>query len=199
MHHRGDAFSNTTNFVRFKSHERKIGEKLPGLIAQILISTRPHRTEVLPPDGCASSKIKDIWQVWFVERTLVLVPPNSRLEASTANGVDGLSTPSRNSKVNGISLSPLARKTSAADPSRNKKAAARVPRTIALGLYNDIMPPQGRGALHYRHQNGKRSAVLQPRQGTEHGASSSHARAFAPALSSIDPSEVPQINDKLIF
>ena len=102
--------------------------------------------------------------MWFVERTLVLVPPNSRLEASTANGVDGLSTPSRNSKVNGISLSPLARKTSAADPSRNKKAAARVPRTIALGLYNDIMPPQGRGALHYRHQNGKRSAVLQPRQ-----------------------------------
>ena len=38
MHHWVNVFSSTANFVRFKSHKHKIGKKLPGLIAQILLT-----------------------------------------------------------------------------------------------------------------------------------------------------------------
>ena len=39
VHHYVIAFSSTTKFVSFKSHGRKIGERLPGLIAQILLKS----------------------------------------------------------------------------------------------------------------------------------------------------------------
>merc|ERR1711906_25444 len=42
-----------------------------------------------------------------------------------------------------------------------------------------------RGALRSRHQIGK-GLLSQPRQGFEHGVSSSHARTFTPALSAVD-------------
>ena len=42
-----------------------------------------------------------------------------------------------------------------------------------------------RGALHYRHQNGK-GLLSQPRQGFEHGSSIFRSRTFASAPSAVD-------------
>ena len=46
-----------------------------------------------------------------------------------------------------------------------------------------------RGALHSRHQNGK-GMLSHPRQGFEHGVSSSHDRTFTPAPSAVVPAPV---------
>ena len=136
------------------------------------------------PHAAVAAGSKTIGLSDFVEKTLVLVPPNSCLEASAANGVDGCPSPHRTLRQM-ESLSPSHATNTLQIHRETRKQPHKCPErgnvALRLGLYKmTSWPPRGSFILGIKME---RSVVLQPQKGIGQSAPSSRSRTFAPAPS----------------